>query len=44
MIGPAVDALFRAVLILLIIFVPLGLWKMVEIAIWLWTHVHIGVR
>lgn len=43
MIGPAVDALFKAVLIILIIFVPLGLWKLVDIIIWLCTHVRIGV-
>lgn len=32
-----------AMLIALIIFVPLGIWKLVEILIWLWNNVHISV-
>lgn len=44
MIGQAIDALFKFVVILLIIFVPLGTWKLFEIIIWLCTHVSFGVK
>jgi tetrahydromethanopterin S-methyltransferase subunit G len=41
MIGDGIGALFNALVfavILLIIFVPLGVWKLVEIIIWLYRH------
>jgi hypothetical protein len=28
---------------LLLIFVPLGAWKLVEILIWVWSHIHWGI-
>jgi hypothetical protein len=36
------SGLFRIIAWLLAIFVPLGFWKAVEIAIWLWKHIDIG--
>ena len=41
-IGKGVDALFKMMLWLLIVFVPLGLWKLIEIIYWLYTHITIG--
>lgn len=29
-------------LIILACFLPLGIWKAVELVIWVWHHVHIG--
>lgn len=40
-IGDAIGNMFMAMLIALIIFVPLGIWKLVEIILWLVKHVHI---
>ena len=37
-IGEAINAL----IVLCIIFVPLGMWKLVEIIIWVWANVHFG--
>lgn len=31
-------ALVDTLIILCLIFVPLGLWKLVEIVIWVWSH------
>lgn len=39
--GKALESLFRTVLVLLAIFVPLGLWKLVEIVIWVFQHVSV---
>lgn len=30
-------------LISAVVLAPLGVWKLVEIIIWLWQHVHIGI-
>ena len=30
--------------ILCCIFVPLGIWKLVDIVIWLWDHVSIAIK
>lgn len=40
-ISDAIGNMFMAMLIALIIFVPLGIWKLVEIILWLVKHVHI---
>ena len=42
--GEALNQAFQTGLILLCIFVPLGLWKIIEIIIWLVRHVKIGLR
>ena len=39
---PDFDGAFRIAGCLIIIFVPLGMWKLIEIIIWLWAHVHFG--
>ena len=41
-VGEAIEALICGLIVLCIIFVPLGMWKLVEIIIWLWAHVHFG--
>ena len=41
-VGDALGKMFMGMLISLIIFVPLGMWKLVEIIVWLVKHVHIG--
>lgn len=40
--GDSVGALFKAAAVMLFVFVPLGAWKMVDIIIWVWAHVHFG--
>lgn len=35
---------FRLFGFLLFIGVPLAIWKLIDIAIWLVTHVHIGIK
>ncbi len=37
-----IDDMLKAVIWLLIIFVPLGLWKLIEIIIWIVKHVSIS--
>lgn len=33
---------FTAMLVLLICALPLAIWKLVEIAIWLWCNLHVS--
>lgn len=40
--GNAIDAVIKFMFALLIIFVPLGLWKLIEIAVWLYSHFSIS--
>lgn len=40
---PDFDGMFRLAAFLIILFVPLGLWKLIEIIVWLCNHVRIGV-
>jgi hypothetical protein len=40
---PDLTLLFRIVIISLCISVPLAIWKLVDIAIWLWARVHITI-
>lgn len=42
-IGDAVTGMFYAMIGLLLLFVPLGLWKAVEIVIWLFNHLTVSV-
>jgi hypothetical protein len=39
---PDLTPLFKAAAWLLAIFVPLGLWKLIEIGLWLWRHIDIN--
>ena len=41
--GYAFIGMFRLVVGLLLIAVPLAIWKLVEIVIWICHHVHVGV-
>lgn len=41
-IGDGLGVMFKWMFILICVFVPLGIWKLVEIIIWLVKHVHIG--
>jgi hypothetical protein len=38
--GRGIDALFAFVGITLVIFVPLGMWKLIELIIALFRHIH----
>lgn len=42
-VGNAVDAMFKAMVFLIVVFVPLGLWKLVDILIWLYRNVNIEI-
>jgi hypothetical protein len=37
---PNLDGFYILVSVLFILFIPLGLWKLVEIIIWTFNHVH----
>jgi hypothetical protein len=37
----AIQALFTAVIVLLVVAVPLALWKLIEVAIWLYDHIGV---
>ena len=38
------DTLMNIMLVGLIIFVPLGMWKLIEIIIWLFYHVGVFIK
>lgn len=38
-----IGAAIKGLLFLCVIFVPLGLWKLIEIIIWFFSHVHIDI-
>ena len=40
----AIQTLFARMFVLCVVFVPLGAWKLVEIAAWCWNHVNIGIK
>jgi hypothetical protein len=42
--GDAVGAWINGMIILIFISVPLGLWKLIDIVIWLFSHVEIGIK
>jgi len=39
--GNAIQALITAIIILLAVAVPLALWKLIEVAIWIYGHIGI---
>jgi hypothetical protein len=43
-VGDAVVGTMETGFILLCIAVPLAIWKLVDIVIWLWRHIEIGVK
>jgi hypothetical protein len=42
--GRAIDALFKFTIVYTIISFPLALWKLIDILIWLYNNVHIGLK
>ena len=38
--GDGIGSAMIVAFVLLCIFVPLGLWKLVEIAVWIFKHLH----
>lgn len=47
MIRGAFDGIAEAMatmFVLCLVFVPLGLWKLIEIVLWLFSHVDIGIK
>lgn len=42
-IGDAIGRLMATLMILCVIFVPLGAWKAIEIIIWLWKNVKVSI-
>lgn len=43
-IGDAIEAGFKFGLIVIAISVPLAIWKLVDIAIWIWNNVEVGLK
>ncbi len=42
--GKGIDSLMNIMLVGLIIFVPLGIWKLMDIGIWLFHHVGVFIK
>ncbi len=40
----AIEGAFKTIAAIIVISVPLALWKVVEIVIWLWNKVEITIR
>lgn len=40
--GDAIQALIMAVIVLLAVAVPLALWKLIDIVIWLYNHIEVA--
>ena len=34
----------NVLVVLLIVFVPLGIWKLVDLVLWCWNHLSISVK
>ena len=43
-IGDAIGNAFAMMFYLCCVFVPLGMWKLIEIIVWVFRHVHFGVN
>ena len=43
-VAKSIGDLIRGLILLCIIFVPLGLWKLVEIIIWICRHIHFSLH
>ena len=42
--GDAIQALITMIIVLLVVAVPLALWKLIEIVIWLYDHIGVTWR
>jgi len=40
--GDAIQALITMIIVLLVVAVPLALWKLIEVALWLYDHVEVA--
>jgi uncharacterized membrane protein len=40
----AIEGLIARMLGLCVVFVPLGIWKLVDIAIWCANHISVGIK
>jgi uncharacterized membrane protein len=40
----AIESLIARMLVLCVVFVPLGIWKLVDIAIWCADHISVGIK
>ena len=40
--GEAIQALFTMIIVLLVVAVPLALWKLIDVAIWLYNHIEVA--
>jgi len=38
------EVIYKLFVVLLVVFVPLGLWKMVDIIIWLFKHLSVSFQ
>ena len=36
-----IDKVINGMIVLLCVFVPLGIWKLIDIAIWLFSHISV---
>lgn len=43
-IGEALDQLFASMIWVLFISIPLAIWKIIDIIVWVWNHVSIGIK
>lgn len=43
-IGNAIDALWKLLLFLIIFALPLAIWKLVEIIIWIYNHISFSIK
>lgn len=41
--GEDLESLFNIAAVLFLIFIPLGLWKLIEIIIWIYQHVSVMI-
>lgn len=42
-VGKNIGEMIAGMMVLLMIFVPLGIWKLVDIFIWCYNHIKIGI-
>ena len=42
--GDALQALITAFIVLLVVAAPLALWKLIDIAVWLYNHVGVTLK
>jgi len=38
------DSMVNTMVILLVVSIPLGIWKMIDIVVWMWQHVSFVVN